>query len=90
MYLAGGGYFREANTLTDPGVATGFFDNLFFGFYPAEYETNFVVGSYSVIKPGLDGGVGIAFGNKWGGRFFAEARFGRIFSGAATTPIIYR
>jgi len=28
-----------------------------------------------------DAGVGIAFGHKWGGRFFAEARYDRIFTG---------
>jgi hypothetical protein len=31
---------------------------------------------------GLDGGVGIAFGSKWRGRFFAEARYVHGFSGA--------
>jgi len=83
LYLTGGGgYFREETQLTNPGVATGLFGNPYFGYYPAQYETNFVVGSYSVNKPGLDGGVGIAFGSKWGGRFFAEARYVRIFSGA--------
>jgi hypothetical protein len=25
--------------------------------------------------------VGVAFGHKWGGRFFAEARYDRIFTG---------
>lgn len=83
VYLTGGGgYFREETQLTNPGVATGIFGYPFFGFYPAQYETNFVVGDYSVNKPGLDGGAGVAFGSKWGGHFFAEARYVRIFSGA--------
>jgi hypothetical protein len=83
VYLTGGGgYFREETELTNPGVATGIFGNPFFGFYPAQYETTFIVGSYSVNKPGLDGGIGVAFGSKWGGHFFAEARYVRIFSGA--------
>jgi hypothetical protein len=38
--------------------------------------------SYSVNKPGLDVGAGVAFGSKWGGRFFAEARYVHIYSGA--------
>jgi len=83
LYVTGGGgYFREETQLTDPGVATGIFGNPYFGYYPGAYSTNIVVSSYSVNKPGLDGGVGIAFGSKWGGRFFAEARYVRVFSGA--------
>jgi hypothetical protein len=78
----GGGYFWEQQQFTDPGVATGLVGNPFFGYYPAEFGTNIVVSSYSVNKPGLDGGVGVAFGSKWGGRFFAEARYVRVFSGA--------
>lgn len=83
LYITGGGgYFHENDQFTDPGVATGFFGNPFFGYYPTEYGVNYVVSSYSVNKPGLDGGVGIQFGSKWGGHFFAEARYVRIFSGA--------
>jgi len=78
----GGGYFREETQFTNPAVVTGVFGNPFFGFYPGSYTANVVVGSYSVNKPGLDGGMGIEFGSKWGGHFFAEARFVRVFSGA--------
>jgi hypothetical protein len=82
LYVTGGGgYFREEQQFTDPGVATGYFGDPFFGYYPAQYTTNFVVSSYSVNKPGLDGGVGVQFGSKWGGHFFAEAKYVRIFSG---------
>jgi hypothetical protein len=37
--------------------------------------------SDSVNKPGIDACVGVAFGSKWHGRFFAEARYNRIFMG---------
>jgi hypothetical protein len=40
-----------------------------------------VVSDYSINKPGIDLGMGIAFGSKWGGRFFAEARYVRIYTG---------
>ncbi len=35
--------------------------------------------SYSVNKPGVDVGLGLAFGTKWHGKIFAEARYNRIF-----------
>lgn len=84
----GGGYFREEDRFTDVGTATGIVGNPFFGYYPVQYGTNIVVSDYSVNKPGLDGGMGIAFGSKWGGRFFAEARFVRIFTGPYHTDYI--
>jgi hypothetical protein len=33
-------------------------------------------------------GAGIAFGKKWGGKFFAEARYNRIFIGDRHTDYI--
>jgi hypothetical protein len=43
--------------------------------------SNQILASYSVNKPGIDAGMGIAFGSKWHGKFFAEARYNRIFMG---------
>jgi hypothetical protein len=60
-------------------VLTGF--DPFFGFYPVGVPANQVLSSYSVNKPGIDIGVGIAFGSKWHGKFFAEARYERMFMG---------
>jgi hypothetical protein len=37
--------------------------------------------SDTVNKPGVNGGAGIAFGTKWHGKIFAEARYHRIFMG---------
>ena len=82
VYLTGGGgYYRVNQDFTQPGVAIGTGFSPFFGFYQAPFATNVVVSSYSMNKPGIDMGAGIAFGSKWGGKFFAEARYNRIFTG---------
>lgn len=35
--------------------------------------------SYSQNKPGINAGLGVAFGTRWHGKIFAEARWNRIF-----------
>lgn len=82
VYITGGGgLFHRYQEFTAPSVAvvTGF--DPFFGFYPVGVSANQVLSSYSVNKPGIDIGVGVAFGSKWHGKFFAEARYERIFMG---------
>ncbi len=75
----GGGIYHRTQEFTQPtvGYATGF--DPFFGFYPYAYQANQVLASYTVNKPGIDAGMGLAFGSKWHGKFFAEARYNRIF-----------
>jgi hypothetical protein len=34
---------------------------------------------------GIDAGVGVEFGHKWGGKFFAEARYDHIYTSAFDT-----
>jgi len=75
----GGGVYRQNREFTQPGVSQGLGFDPFFGFYPYAAPVDVVVSSYSVVKPGVDAGMGIAFGSKWGGKFFAEARYHRIF-----------
>ena len=77
--IGGGGLYRRTQEFTEPGVGafTGF--DPFFGFYTAAVPADVVVSSYTVNKPGVNGGLGIAFGTKWHGKFFAEARYHRIF-----------
>jgi hypothetical protein len=84
----GGGYYRQRQEFTQPSVAfeTGF--NPFFGFFPVTVPTEVVVSSYSINKPGIDAGAGVEFGSKWGGKFFAEARWNRIFIGNQHTDFI--
>jgi hypothetical protein len=77
----GGGLFHRYQEFTAPtvSVVTGF--DPFFGFYPVGVQSNQILANYSVNKPGVDIGAGIAFGRKWNGKFFAEARYERIFMG---------
>jgi hypothetical protein len=82
VYVFGsGGLFRRYQEFTAPtvSVVTGF--DPFFGFYPVGVPSNEILASYSVNKPGMDVGAGISFGRKWNGKFFAEARYARIFMG---------
>jgi hypothetical protein len=89
FYLTGGGgYYRMSQDFTQPGVVTGTGFDPFFGFYPVAVGTNVVVSSYSVNKPGWDIGGGVAFGSKWHGKFFAEARYNRIYIGNYYTEYI--
>jgi hypothetical protein len=82
LYITGGGgLYHRYQEFTAPTVqvTTGF--DPFFGFFPVTLAANQVLASYSVNKPGIDAGVGIAFGSKFHGKFFAEARYNRIFMG---------
>src|SRR5438067_4431216 len=82
VYLTGGmGLFHRYQEFTRPDVAvvTGF--DPFFGFYPVAVPVNNVLASYSVNKLGVDAGMGVAFGTKWHGKIFAEAKYNRIFMG---------
>jgi hypothetical protein len=79
LYLiGGGGVYRRTQEFTQPGVATFTGFNPFFGFYNAAVPTTQILSSYTVNKPGVNGGVGIALGTKWHGKFFAEARYHHI------------
>jgi len=89
VYITGGGgLYRQNREFTQPGVSNGIGFDPFFGFYPYAAPVDIVVSSYSVVKPGVNAGMGIAFGSKWGGKFFAEARYNRIFLGNRHTDYI--
>jgi Outer membrane protein beta-barrel domain len=83
IYLTGGGgIFHHNQDFTAPSVATFTSFNPFFGgFFPIAVPTTEILSSYTVNKPGVDIGAGIALGSKWHGKFFAEARYDRIFMG---------
>jgi hypothetical protein len=53
----------------------------FFGFYRFPVLTNQVLASYSVNKPGVNGGIGLSFGGYKRAKFYAEARYHRMFLG---------
>jgi len=84
----GGGIYHRYQDFTAPSVggATGF--DPFFGFYPVAVPTTLILSSYTVNKPGIDVGAGIAFGSKWHGKFFAEAKYNRIFMGQYHTDYV--
>jgi len=81
--IGGGGLYHEYWEFTQPSVATIAGFNPFFGFYTAAVPTTQILASYSVNKPGVDIGAGIAFGTKWHGKFFAESRWDHIFIGGS-------
>jgi hypothetical protein len=80
-FIGGGGLYHRRQEFTQPttSVFTGF--DPFFGFYPVAVPTTQVLTSYSVNKPGVNGGVGMSFGTKWHVKFYAEARYNRMFLG---------
>jgi len=77
----GGGAYQRYQVLTRPTVATATGSDAFFGFntpgYPAS-ETNL---SYTVVKPGLDVGAGVAYQIRWHLKLYAEARYNHVFMG---------
>ncbi len=80
LYVTGGGgLFHRRQEFTTPSVTTAYGFVPFFGFYPTVVPVTQILSSYSVNKPGIDAGVGIAFGTKWHGKIYAEARYDRMF-----------
>ncbi|MGO4886020.1 MAG: hypothetical protein ACLP59_35130 [Bryobacteraceae bacterium] len=72
VYVTGGfGIYHLMQDFTQPAgpSATGYYPYL--GYY------NGAVSSYGTNHLGFDGGMGVAFGSRWHGKFFAEARFNR-------------
>lgn len=79
--IGGGGLYHRTQEFTQPTITAFTAFDPFFGFYRAAVPTTQVLSSYTVNKPGVNGGLGIALGTKWHGKFFAEARYDRIFMG---------
>jgi hypothetical protein len=83
MYIiGGGGIYHRYQEFTQPSVTTVVGFDPFFGFYSAAVPARQVLASYAVNKPGVNIGAGIALGTKWHGKFYAEARYNRIFMGS--------
>jgi len=79
--IGGGGLYHRTQEFTQPTITAFTAFDPFFGFYRAAVPTTQVLSSYTVNKPGVNGGLGIALGTKWHGKFFAEARDDSIFMG---------
>ena len=75
----GGGLFHWYQQFTQPAVAIvpGF--DPFFGFFSAAVPTTQVLSSYSVNRPGIDIGAGVAVGALGRGKIFAEAKYDHIY-----------
>jgi len=84
----GGGLYHRQQDLTAPSVAVVPGGNAFFGYYPLAVPTTVILASSSVNKPGVDIGMGFAFGSKWHGKFFAEAKYNRIIMGQYHTDYV--
>jgi hypothetical protein len=80
LYVTGGGgLYHRHQDFTKPAAAPETGVDPFLGVLPSTSPV--MSSSYSVNKPGIDAGVGVAFGHRWNGKFFAEARYNRIFAG---------
>jgi hypothetical protein len=89
IYLTGGGgIYHQYQDFTAPSAALVGGCSYFFGCYQTAVGVNEVLASYSVNKPGIDAGMGIAFGSRWHGKFFGEARYNRIFLGNYHTDYV--
>jgi hypothetical protein len=88
VYITGGGgLYRREDQLTAP--AAGFEPVIGpFGFFNVPVVGNQVLASYSVNRPGFDLGAGVNLGSKWRGKFYAEARYNRMFTAYGVTDYI--
>lgn len=84
----GGGLYRRQDQLTAPSVGFTPVFSPFFGFYNAPVAGNQVLSSYTVNRPGANLGAGVAFGSKWRAKFYAEARYNRIFTNNGVTDYL--
>jgi hypothetical protein len=82
--VGGGGLYRRYDDLVSPTV--GFVPVATpFGLFNAPVAG--VLASYSINKPGFDAGAGLTFGTKWRAKFYAEARYNRMFTNVPTDYI---
>jgi len=88
FYITGGpGFYHMNDYFSASNAAIGMVGgttvgNPLLGFFSG------AVANYSMNKPGVDAGGGIEFGSRWHGKFFAEARFTRIFTGGYYTDYV--
>jgi len=82
FYLSGGGgVYHWTQEFTAPTISTFTAFDPFFGFYNVGIPTTQILSSYSVVKPGVNIGGGFAFGSRWHAKFYAEARYHKVFLG---------
>ena len=72
--IGGGGLYHWSQQFSTP---VGTVSNSFAGSFPLVVPSSGT--DYTVNRPGWNAGAGIAFGTKWHGKVFAEARYVHIF-----------
>jgi hypothetical protein len=72
--IGGGGLYHWSQQFN---AASGLVSNSFAGSFPLVVPAS--GDTYTVNKPGWNAGMGIAFGTKWHGKLFAEARYVHVF-----------
>jgi opacity protein-like surface antigen len=78
--IGGGGIYHHNQDFTASGVGTYTGCSPFLGYcYPIGVPETYILASYTIVKPGINAGAGVAFGTKFHGKLFAEARWNRIF-----------
>lgn len=81
-FTGGGGFYQWRQQFTAPTTATFTGFDPYFGIvYPVAVPVNQVLSSYTLNKPGWNGGMGLTFGTRWHAKAFAEARFNRMILG---------
>jgi outer membrane protein with beta-barrel domain len=80
-FIGGGGLYHWRQEFTQPTVAIFQGFDPFFGFFNTAIPAENVLTSYSVNKPGVNGGMGVAFGTRWNAKVYAEARYHRVIFG---------
>jgi len=87
-FIGGGGLYHWRQEFTAPTVAvfTGF--DQFFGFFQQAVPATQVLTSYTVNKPGVNGGMGVSFGTHWHAKVYAEARYHRVIFGDRHADIL--
>lgn len=77
--IGGGGLYRREDQLTGFGPIGPPFSP-FFG--------DAVLSSYSQNRPGFNVGAGVTLGTRWHAKFYAEARYNRMFTDGGDTDFI--
>jgi hypothetical protein len=87
LYLVGGGgLYHRYDALTAPSVTFAPIVTPL-GFFNAPVAGETVLSSYSINKPGFNAGAGISLGTRWNAKFYAEARYHRMFTSVPTDYI---
>ncbi len=84
----GGGLYHQDRVFSQANSGVTNIVDPFMSYSPVSTPVGSVSSSYSVNKPGIDAGMGVAFGSKWHGKFFAEARYNRIFNNNTHTDYL--